>query len=121
MKMQMLACAVCLCAIAFQSCENNGLPEPVPVTEECPDVISYKDHIQPLINKSCALSGCHDGSLGEDRNWTIYSSLAAKKANVKDRINRPPGAPGRMPAVGELTQDEIETLTCWVNQGALNN
>ena len=121
MKIKLWICAISLGAIASQSCENNALPEPVPITEECPDVISYQTQIQPLINKSCALSGCHNGSLGEDRNWTILSSLQAKKDNVKDRINRAPGTPGRMPAAGELTAQEIETLTCWVNQGALNN
>jgi hypothetical protein len=121
MNIKMLACAICLGAIAFQSCENNALPEPVPITEDCPAVISYQDQIRPIINKSCAIPNCHNGSLGEDRNWTILSSLQAKKDNVKDRINRPPGTPGHMPATGALTADEIELLTCWVNQGALNN
>jgi hypothetical protein len=98
MNIKMLACAICLGAIAFQSCENNALPEPVPITEDCPAVISYQDQIRPIL-----------------------SSLQAKKDNVKDRINRPPGTPGHMPATGALTADEIELLTCWVNQGALNN
>jgi hypothetical protein len=121
MKIKMLACAICLAAIVIQSCEYNELPEPVPISEDCPEEISYNGQIQEIINTTCAVTGCHNGSLGEDRNWTILSSLQAKKDNVKDRINRPPGTPGRMPAAGALTSAEIEILTCWVNQGARNN
>lgn len=121
MNIKLLACTVCLGAIVIQSCEYNELPEPVPVSEECPDVISYENQIQPIINTTCAIPNCHNGSLGEDKNWTILSNLQAKKENIKDRINRAPGTPGRMPALGALTPTEIETLTCWVNQGAPDN
>lgn len=121
MNIKLWACTICLAAIVIQSCEYNELPEPVPISDDCPEEISYSGQIQDIVNTTCAVPTCHNGSLGEDRNWTILSSLQAKKDNVKDRINRPPGTPGRMPAAGALTPAEIEVLTCWVNQGARNN
>ena len=121
MKIRLLACALCFCVMAIQSCEYNDLPEPPPVTPECPDPISFQDDVKPIINSSCALPGCHNGSLGEDRNWTITASFQAKRLSVKDRINRAPGTPGHMPAQGSITPAEIELISCWVDQGGLDN
>jgi hypothetical protein len=121
MNMKLLACAVCLGSIAFQSCDNNSLPEPPPVVDGCPDVISFADDVEPIITNSCTLPGCHNGDNGPDRDWTVFANLQAKRLNVKDRINRPPGTPGHMPAVGTITSEEIETITCWVDQGGINN
>ncbi|WP_276373857.1 hypothetical protein [Chryseolinea sp. H1M3-3] len=119
MKIKMLACAVCLGTIAFQSCVEHDLPEPE--IETCSVTISFTSQVKPIINTNCAVSGCHNGDLGADKNWTVFSTLQGKIANVKDRINRPPGTPGHMPAFGSLTQDEITTISCWVDQGGQNN
>jgi hypothetical protein len=121
MNLRLLACTVCLGAIAIQSCEYNDLPEPPPVTDECPDLISFQDDIKPIINSSCALPGCHNGDNGAERNWTMTSNFQAKRLNVKDRINRPPGTPGHMPAQGSITPAEIQMISCWVDQGGLDN
>ena len=120
MNIKMLACAVCLIAIAIQSCEYNDLPEPPAEVEGC-DPISFQNDIEPIINSSCALTGCHKGDNGADKNWTVFGNFQAKRANVKDRINRPPGTPGHMPAQGSITRAEIEMITCWVDQGGLDN
>jgi hypothetical protein len=121
MKIKLLACAIGLSAIAFQSCEYNDLPEPIPVIEGCPDPISFANDVNPIINNSCALSGCHNGDNGADKNWTVFSNFQTKRENVKDRITRPPGTPGHMPAAGSITQEEIQTIVCWVDQGGINN
>jgi hypothetical protein len=121
MNIKMLACAICLAAIAIQSCEYNELPEPPLVTDECPEPVSFENDIRPIINSSCAIPGCHNGDNGADKNWTVFENFRAKRANVKDRINRPPGTPGHMPAQGSITQDQIQTISCWVDQGGLQN
>jgi len=121
MNIKLLSCAVCLGSIAFQSCEYNELPEPVPITAECPDVISFQNDIKPIIDTSCAFTGCHNGDNGPDKNWTVFTNFQNKRANVKDRITRPAGTAGHMPAAGSITQDQIQTIVCWVDQGGLNN
>jgi hypothetical protein len=121
MNMKLLACTVCLGVILIQSCEYNDLPEPPPVTAECPEPISFQNDVKPIIESSCALTGCHNGDNGAERNWTVFTNFQTKRANVKDRINRPPGTPGHMPAAGSITPAEIEIISCWVDQGGLNN
>jgi hypothetical protein len=118
MKIQLLACGLLMSALVIQSCYHD-LPEPE--IDPCSDEISFETQVKPIINTSCALTGCHNGSLGPDRNWTVFSAFQAKSANVKDRITRSPGAPGHMPAVGSLTSVQIQTIVCWVDQGAQDN
>jgi hypothetical protein len=119
MKIKLLACAFLFCAIVIQSCVDHDLPETE--IDPCSAEVSFDAEVKPIVNTSCAISGCHDGSLGPDRNWTLFNAFQAKSSNVKDRITRPPGTPGHMPAVGSLTSDQIQTIVCWVDQGAQDN
>jgi len=77
--------------------------------------ISYKNDIQPIINASCAKSGCHDAGSGS-RNWTDFSKLKAHAADVKLRT-----ANRTMPPDFPLSQAEIDKIGCWVDDGALDN
>ena len=92
-------------------------------TFECgsEDEVSYDLDVSPIVESSCAISGCHDGSNGADLNWNDFSKFQSHAAEVKDRITRPPGEPGHMPATGSITDTEIQTIVCWVDQGAQDN
>src|SRR5688572_16441518 len=114
MKIKLLACAFFFCVIVIQSCVDHALPETE--VDPCSAEFSYDAEVKPIINTSCAISGCHHGSLGADSNWTVFTTFQGKSANVKDRITRPPGTPIHMPAVGSLTSDQIQTIVCWVDQ-----
>jgi SprB repeat len=77
--------------------------------------ISYATQIKAIITASCALSGCHDAGTGS-RNWTNFANVKSSAASIKARVvNRtmPPGAP--------LSQDNIDLISCWVDDGALEN
>jgi len=118
MKIKLLA--VCAAIFLIQSCAYDELPEPVE-PGPCDEPVSYSAQVQPIVNTSCAISGCHNGDLGPDKNWTVFDTFQGKSAEVKDRINRPAGTPGHMPAAGAITPDEIQKITCWVDQGSQNN
>ena len=79
---------------------------------------SYKDEIIPIIEASCAVADCHDGSDTALPDWTMYANVEALAETIKRRTgNRtmpPPGSPG-------LTTAEIQAIACWVDDGALNN
>jgi hypothetical protein len=78
--------------------------------------VSYLNVIKPIITTNCAISGCHNGDNGASRNWTILANLQNNAQNVKLRTgNR------SMPLTGSLTQDQINLIACWVDDGALNN
>ncbi|NND07255.1 MAG: hypothetical protein HKN87_12825 [Saprospiraceae bacterium] len=74
--------------------------------------ISYKDEVEPIIRVSCAISGCHDGISNVD--YRVFSNFnpGDMKARTQSR---------NMPKEGTLTQDEIDAIACWVDDGALNN
>jgi hypothetical protein len=116
--------AIYLAIFSIQSCADHEIweePPTPPPTDECPVAVSYATQVAAIVNTKCAISGCHNGDNGQDKNWTVFSTFQQNAQDVKDRINRLPGTPGRMPAVGTLTSEQIQTITCWVDQGALNN
>lgn len=120
-KSSLLATAIVLALVAMitQSCVDHTLPETE--VDTCGGPVSYINDVKPIISASCAIPGCHNGDNGADRNWTVFSNLQGKSSNVKDRITRPPGAPGHMPLVGSITVDQIQAIVCWVDQGAQDN
>jgi hypothetical protein len=75
---------------------------------------SWQDDIRPIIVRSCALSGCHNGDARQDlrvfENAKSYASSI--KSKTRDRS---------MPREGALTQNEIDLISCWVDDGALLN
>ncbi|MFZ1806441.1 MAG: hypothetical protein WAU36_04435 [Cyclobacteriaceae bacterium] len=78
--------------------------------------VSFSAQIKPIINTKCALSGCHNGDNGASRNWTVFSNVKSNAANIKTRTgNR------SMPQTGSLTQDQIDLIACWVDDGAKDN
>ncbi len=119
MNIKLWASAACLVTFLSQSCVDHYLPEPE--VEACTVTVSFADEVNPIINTSCAIPGCHNGDNGADKNWTVFSNFQSNKDDVKDRITRPPGTPGHMPAAGSITDEQIQTIVCWVDQGGQNN
>ena len=76
--------------------------------------VSWQNEILPIIETSCALPRCHNGSDRPDlRNYTnakFYSKSI--KSKTQDRS---------MPREGTLTQAQINTIACWVDDGAPQN
>ena len=81
---------------------------------ECADSVSFKNDVQPIISSSCASSACHGAD--QDPLLTDYSSISAKADRIQFRTGN-----GTMPPSGPLSADDIQTIKCWVEQGALNN
>lgn len=78
--------------------------------------VSFSTQIQPIIDTKCAISGCHNGDNGAERNWTVFSNVKANAGNIKTRTeNR------TMPLTGSLSQEQIDLIACWVDEGAQNN
>ena len=76
--------------------------------------ISYKDTIASIISTNCAISGCHNGAVFPD--FRTIATIQSKAASIKLKTgNR------TMPQGRTLTQDQIDQLACWVDDGALNN
>lgn len=97
------------------SCVNHELPN-----YTCTSSISYSATVSEIVATKCAISGCHNGSLGDQRDWRQVARLQEHKTLVKEytrnRVMPPAGSPA-----GPLSQDQIDAISCWVDQGAPNN
>ena len=99
------------------------------------DCVSYLDDIQPILNSNC--SGCHIGGtagnldLNEDTSYNNLVNIVSsgyspdKLVTSGDAANSVlwnkvagTGANGsQMPMGGQLTQDEIDLIEDWINEG----
>lgn len=79
-----------------------------------PTGVSWSTEILPIIQTSCAITRCHNGISRPDLR--IYSNAKFYAAFIKSMtIDR------SMPQEGTLTQAQIDLISCWVDDGALNN
>jgi len=102
--------------VVVRDAENCTLSMSIPV-DRGDTGTSYSSQIQPILNASCNFSSCH--SSGSSRgDWTVFSSVHAKAANIKSRTSN-----GTMPPPGsqDLTSEQIQLIACWVADGAKNN
>lgn len=76
--------------------------------------VSWSNEIMPIMENSCALSGCHNGSSRADLRKFENAKFYAKsiKSKTQDRS---------MPREGTLTQQQIDMIACWVDDGAPQN
>jgi hypothetical protein len=74
--------------------------------------------VQPIFTTVCSInSGCHGaGSTNSGGPFTSYTLIAAKTSNIRAAV-----LSGVMPQSGTLTQAQINSLICWIDNGALNN
>jgi len=76
--------------------------------------ISFTGSISPIIQNSCAINGCHNGSQFPD--FRTFKNIQDNAALIKTQTT------GRtMPLDGSLTQSQIDAIACWVNDGAPQN
>lgn len=108
-------------------------PDPDPTGRPChPDTVYFENDILPLLQSSCALSGCHDVNTQADGvNLTNYNAII-QTADVRpfnpgnsdlyeritdtdlDKIMPPPPRQS-------LSAEQIQMVYTWIMQGALNN
>lgn len=108
-------CSVLL--FILDACVSHDFPE-----YTCTDSYSFSEDIRPIIENKCAISGCHNGDLGQEFNWTNFQNFQPRaegglvKFRVTHRIMPPDDSPG-----GPLSQEQINAIACWTDEGALDN
>ena len=110
--------------------DDDDMPEPDP----CENISSvYEGEVEMIIAESCSYAGCHDGTgnntaIPESANdFTSFaglqSSLTSGAFNRRVIVQRtmPPAAfvPPGFPT--ELTESQLEILTCWRDAGFPEN
>ena len=104
-------------AVCLDSCVSHDFPEYV-----CEDTYTFQDDIKPIIAMKCAISGCHNGDMGPDLNWTDFQEFKKRVeiGLVKYRVTHHIMPPAESQN-GPLSQEQINAIACWSDQGGLNN
>ncbi|MTI39070.1 hypothetical protein [Fulvivirga lutimaris] len=76
--------------------------------------VSFENSIKGIIENSCAVSGCHNGSVSPDLR--SFSNIQSRANSIKSRT-----ANGSMPRGSTLSQEQIDMIACWVDDGAKDN
>jgi len=104
---------------SFAACTKDKLKEQ---EGDCAGDVAYSNQIKQIIDTSCAYSGCHDGGGGAPGNYTTFEKLEFFLDDLF--INRTIEIRDMPPnyAVGpkSLTQDEIDLVLCWIDNGFKN-
>ena len=108
---------------------GGGSSVPTQTSNCSTDTAYFVNEIQPIINSSCAMSGCHDAvTRAEGVELTSYAkiiryvtpfNISRSKlytVSIKTNDDRMPPAP--MPT---LTSLQLSKMSKWINQGAFNN
>jgi len=128
-KIQLLLVFIVFCVF---SCTRDSF-EPVEI--DCTEEISYDNMVKAIINSSCSYSGCHDGAGGiGPGDYTVYNgrlladldsgSFERRVINQKDDpfVGMPPNNEVYASSVkDDLTEDELEIITCWLQSGYPEN
>lgn len=79
--------------------------------------INYTDNIASIINTNCAISGCHAG--GQSPSLTNFDEVSRSSSRVLARASArsmPPRSSGL-----SLSDEEIQLIECWVEDGTPQN
>ena len=119
----------CLITITLTtvSCEYSKLPEPAP-PDFCETVeVSYNIQVKSIIDKTCAIAGCHLAGTKAPGDFSTYQSMGPYlkdsefKFYVVDLKDDPDlGMPPNWdtnPGPKDLTPEEFEIIECWINNG----
>ncbi len=76
---------------------------------------SWTNEIKPILEKNCAISGCHNG-VSRVNDFRKFQDAKTHAADIKSMTHD-----RSMPFEGSLTQAEINLIACWVDDGAMQN
>lgn len=100
-------------SIGFAGCSGELL------TPECDgSTPTYDGEVKTLIDANCTSSGCH-GFSSSRGDYTTYAGIEADLNNGK--FEREVLKNQSMPQDGSLTQAEINTVQCWLDNGFAEN
>jgi hypothetical protein len=97
---------------------SNTVPPPPTATSCASAPAKFSSDVSAIIQSSCAISsGCHgNGSTNGPGALTTFNQIKNAATFIKSEV-----VSKRMPLGGSLTNSQIQSISCWVDNGALNN
>ena len=117
--------------LIFTSCTADRLEEMPPSTFCDTLQVSYNLQVNDIIDTNCAFSGCHVTGSAAPGNYATYNSMTPfltdrefKRFVIDFRNNPDLGMPPNWPTnpgPKDLTEAELEIISCWVENGYPEN
>jgi len=113
------------------SCTSDQLIE-MPPPAFCDTLqVSYTLQVKEIIDTNCAFSGCHVAGSSAPGNYANFGSLSPFLTEIEferfvidlrddPELGMPPNWPTN-PGPTDLTEEEFEIISCWVNRGYPEN
>ena len=101
------------------SCTRNVAPE---IT--CNGAASYDMNIKVIIDTNCAYEGCHNGGFAAPGTYLDYDGLTSDLDNGKFEtrvVNNQDMPPSYALGPTSLTQEELDLVICWLEEGFPEN
>lgn len=112
-----LALLVCCALLSFISCAKDQA-----TNFDCTGLTpTYTSDIKPILNASCAKSGCHDAfshQQGVDLSSYGSASDISRSSSFLGTIEHLNGYNPMPQGAGKLSNDKIQLLSCWVENGS---
>lgn len=128
--------------ISISGCKENIITECKTADIPAPVLTSFNDIQKNILNETCALAGCHAGPSPQAglllTSGNSYSNLVNVKSVLNPNFNRvEPGnslnsflikmlkntgeGTSLMPPTGRLSNAQIDSISAWIDRGAINN
>jgi len=77
--------------------------------------VSFTSEIKPIIDTNCSVTSCH-GNDPAIPDWSTYADVKESASKIKSVTQN-----GTMPPEDKLSQNQIDLIACWVDDGAPDN
>ena len=78
---------------------------------------AFAADVNPIIQSSCAITGCHDAGSGNGvGQLTTYNDIFNHRTEIQSAVSA-----GRMPKTGSISTSQKNSILCWIQSGAPNN
>jgi hypothetical protein len=78
--------------------------------------VSWSNEVRSIIEANCAVSGCHVSG-NQIPNFSVFSTVKSNASDIKSRT----GSRSMPPDGKSISQEEINKIACWVEDGAKDN
>jgi hypothetical protein len=84
---------------------------------DCSVPKTFSADAAPIFQAKCALSGCHGaGSSNGPGELTSYQKIFNARNDIRNAV-----VTRLMPQGGSLTDAQLNSIVCWIDNGAPNN
>jgi len=110
-------------SLLIVACKKDQAPIINPIPEgACVDTVSFAQTIQPLIEQSCATTGCHDANTSQSGlNYSGHFNISLFSDPMIGSIRHDQGFAPMPFAAPKFADSLIQKIECWIAQGKLNN